>query len=247
MSVTKFFEFSKFEPIKSFYLKDDLNRKVWNKEDKLKPEIRKSLIQIATDFIDNLELDIEIKDIILTGSLANYNWSEYSDFDLHILFDFLDINKDIELVRRLLDAEEKLWKYRHDIQIEGYEVEVYPQNISDPHTSSGQYSIMRDKWIVKPTKENFVPDEDLIKKKAQKITDVIDEIDNDFDENMDYVEIKQKIKKIWKKIKDSRKAGLEKEGEYSVENLVFKLLRRNGYIKRLLDIKTKAYDKQFNK
>ena len=53
------------------------------------------------------------------------------------------------------------------------------------------------------------------------------------------------LKKVWKKIKEGRKAGLEKEGEFSIENLVFKLLRRNGYIQKIMDIRRKAYDKQF--
>jgi hypothetical protein len=57
--------------------------------------------------------------------------------------------------------------------------------------------------------------------------------------------ILDKLKRVWKRIKDARQAGLEKDGEYSIENLIFKLLRRNGYIQRLMDIKREAYDKQF--
>ena len=56
----------------------------------------------------------------------------------------------------------------------------------------------------------------------------------------------EKIDRVWKKIKDYRKSGLESEsGEFSVGNLVFKLLRRNGYIGKVMKMKKDNYDKQF--
>ena len=50
------------------------------------------------------------------------------------------------------------------------------------------------------------------------------------------------INKIRKKLKRFRSTGLEEYGEYSYENLVFKFLRRNGYIGKLLDAKNQLYD-----
>lgn len=238
-------ESEKYDPIKSFHLKKDLNRKIWEENDKINPEIRSSLIRIAEDFIENLEVNIKVKEIMLTGSLANYNWSEYSDFDLHIIFDFKDVNEDKELVRKYLDAESKLWEFKHDIEIEGYSVEIYAEDHEDIHNSTGQYSLKKDEWIIKPKRSNFKLDEDLIIKKSESIMETIEEIEEDYKEGYSYDDLAPRIKKIWKKIKQGRKAGLEKEGEYSVENLVFKLLRRNGYIEKLINIRTKSYDKQF--
>jgi hypothetical protein len=64
-------------------------------------EVREQLLQIANDFYQQTDIDADIKDIILTGSLANYNWSEkYSDYDLHILIDFKDVSDDVELVKK---------------------------------------------------------------------------------------------------------------------------------------------------
>jgi len=246
--IYKFFEYNvgKFEPIKSFYLKDSLNPKVWpDGDEKVNQKIRKDLLEIAEDYFGNLEVNAKLQDIVLTGSLANFNWSEYSDFDLHLIFDFGEINKDEELVRKFLDAVEKVWKLQHDITIEGYEVEVYCQDSKQEHISTGQYSLMEDKWLVKPSKDSFVPDEELIKRKAEQIMSSVEDLENDLEEDQSYDLINAKLKKVWKKIKDNRKAGLEREGEYSVENLVFKLLRRNGYIGKILDVKRKAYDKQF--
>jgi len=246
--IQKFFEYvvDKYEPIKSFHLKDELNPKIWpDGDEKVNQKIREDLLEIANDYFENLEIDAKLQDIVLTGSLANFNWSEYSDFDLHLIFDFGEVNKDKELVKKFLDFAGKIWNTQHDITIEGYEVEIYSQDVDEPHTSTGQYSLMEDKWIVKPTRENFVPDEELIKRKAEQIMSSIEDLESDLEEDKEYDIINSKLKKVWKKIKDSRAAGLKREGEYSVENLVFKLLRRNGYIGKILDVKRKAYDKQF--
>ena len=43
-----------------------------------------------------------------------------------------------------------------------------------------------------------------------------------------------------------RKEGLAREGEFSVENLVFKKLRGEGYIEKLIDLISKAYTKIYN-
>jgi predicted nucleotidyltransferase len=244
----KFLEFKVekgFEPIKSFYLKDNLNSKVWHNFE-IDEEVRESLLKIAKDYIEHLEIDdLEIDDIMLTGSLANYNWSDYSDFDLHIIFDFEKINEDTTLVKKYLQTAGKLWNGEHDLLIKGYEVEVYAQDINEPHVSSGEFSLLNNKWIKKPSKEDFEPDEELIKRKAGVLMDRIDDLEIDFKYHFNYKDLSEKVKKIWKKIKDNRQKGLNKEGEFSIENLVFKLMRRNGYIGKLIDLRNKIYDKQF--
>jgi hypothetical protein len=109
MKVNKYFEFvqADLEPIKSFYIKDELNPKLWDNFE-LDGEVREQLIKIAQDFYESTELKADVKDIILTGSLANYNWSEkYSDYDLHILIDFDDVDDNVELVKKFADAAKK--------------------------------------------------------------------------------------------------------------------------------------------
>ena len=90
MRFQKFFEFNKkdLEPIKSFYLKDELNSKLWEGFE-IDSEIRENLLKIGQDFFETIDVKCEVKDIALCGSLCNYNWSEkYSDYDLHIIIDF---------------------------------------------------------------------------------------------------------------------------------------------------------------
>ena len=246
MRFKKFEEFQEkdLEPIKSFYLKDELNPKLWDNFE-LDEEVREKLLQIAQDFYNSTELEAEIKDIILTGSLANYNWSEkYSDYDLHILIDFDDVDDNVELVKKFVDGAKKNWNDEHDIKIKGYEVEVYIQDIDEPHKSSGVFSLLKNKWKVRPEKVEFIPDEDAISEKAKSIMMAIDDIEEQVDEDK-YSAFKEKIDKVWKKIKKQRQSGLEEGGEYSVGNLVFKLLRRNSYVSKIMELKRYAYDKQF--
>ena len=247
--IKSFLEFNsqaQFEPIKSFYLQDDLNRKIWGEEDKLDSKLKEGLMKISKDYLEFLDIEVELDDVILTGSLANYNWSKYSDFDVHLVFNFSEVDDNTDLVKKYLNSAEKVWKFQHDLNIDGYPVELYCQDSKAQHTSTGIYSIMKDDWIKKPKKEDFTPDEELIKIKARKVMDSIKDLEQDLNSDVDSDEILRKLKKTWKRIKDARQAGLEKEGEYSIENLIFKLLRRNGYIERLLNVKKKAYDKQFN-
>ena len=48
-----------------------------------------------------LGIDFFIHDILLTGSLANYGWSKYSDVDLHIVIDFDESNHNNKLLKRI--------------------------------------------------------------------------------------------------------------------------------------------------
>jgi hypothetical protein len=246
MSIYRFGKFlENLEPLDSFKLKDELNPKIWDNFE-INEEIREQLIQIGKDFFESTKVDAEIEDIILIGSLANYNWSEkYSDYDVHIVVDFDKINDDREFVEQYFKYAKKMWNWLHDIYIEGYEVEVYIQDINHESESNGQFSLMKNEWISKPDKVEFTPNKELIKEKASSVMDLIDELEYEVDKE-DYEVFEKNLKKVWEKIKDFRKSGLESQGgEYSTGNLVFKLLRRNGYISKIMKLKRISYDKQF--
>jgi hypothetical protein len=247
MKVTKFLEFVEkdFDAVKSFHIKDELNTKVW--EDKsMKEEVREKLLTISQDFYNTTSLNVEIDDITLTGSLANFNWSDkYSDFDLHIIIDFEKVNSDTKLVKKFTDSAKNLWNKSYDLYVNGFEVEVYIQDIKEPHRSSGVYSVLNNKWNIEPVKVDFIPDDMDIKEKAKGIMMLVDDLEDEIDK-YDYDEYKKRVKKVWDKIKKYRKSGLESEsGEYSTGNLVFKLLRRNKYIEKVLDLRKESYEKQF--
>lgn len=248
MKYIKYYEVaqSDFDAIESFYVKDNLCPKVWENDNQINTDVREQLLTIAQDFYNSTDLEAEIKDVTLTGSLANYNWSEtYSDYDVHILIDFSEINDDLELVKKYVDAIKNNWNKTYDIKVEGYEVEVYIQSIDEKHRSSGVYSLLNDKWNIRPSKVDFIPDEETIREKAKTVMMMVNDLEKDLEKD-NYKEFTDKIKKVWDKIRRYRKSGLDSEsGEYSTGNLVFKLLRRNGYIGKILDMRRKSYENQF--
>jgi predicted nucleotidyltransferase len=237
------------EILKSFEPKKELNPKVWDLNSgvpAMKSEVRERLLEIANEFIDFLDIDIVITDIILTGSLSNYNWSKFSDFDLHIVTNFSQYPPNqIELYEKLFNLKKIIFNKNHDITIFGYEVELYVQNEVETHFSSGVYSILFDEWSNEPEKENITIDKNLLKEKSKQWMNIIDGvIENIEDEDMDTA--KELVDKYKKKLKKYRTCGLEKDGEYSTENLVFKILRRNGYIEKLHDLSTTILDKKLS-
>ena len=99
----------------SLEIKDSLNMDVWLTEDNIKPGIGSRLIQIDLDFMERLETDPNIvQDIVITGSLANYNWTRYSDIDLHILLDFTHVNENVDLVRDYFNTKKADWNKSPD-------------------------------------------------------------------------------------------------------------------------------------
>jgi predicted nucleotidyltransferase len=236
--------------VSSFKEQVDLNSKIWRKSKgqnyKMDSEVRVKLLEIAYEFISFLDVNIVVSDIIITGSLANFNWSKYSDVDLHIVADFDQFSKkELPLYEELFRLKKTIYNDKHDITIYGYDVEVYVQNESESHFSSGVYSILNDDWLVNPKKENIKIDKNLIKSKAKQWMEIIDEvIENAKDEPME--KAKEIIKKYKEKLKKYRTCGLEKNGEYSDENIVFKILRRNGYIEKLYNFQNKHADKMLS-
>ena len=238
--------------LSSFHIKDELNPKIWTNPDspsdtKMKEEIRLQLIEIADKFIEFLGYDIFVQDITMTGSLANYNWSEYSDIDLHIMYDYKESGPEEELFKDLFKLKKTLFNSTHDITVKGYEVELYVQDTNEPHYSTGVYSVLYNEWIEEPEQENVSIDTDVIKGKVEQWQDMIDTVIEDVEEGDEDLESSiEKIDKLKDKIKKYRQCGLEDEGEYSYENLVFKFLRRNGYIQKLFDYQNDLLDKSLS-
>lgn len=228
--------------LSSFAMRETLNTKIWKSDDKINSIVRKKLLKIADDFMDFLDIPwVEVKDITLTGSLANFNWSKYSDVDLHIIIDYEDIGENEALVKDYLDSKRKIWNDSHNIMIHGFEVEIYVQNEKEPHHSSGVYSLEDNKWLTKPNKTEPKLDKEMIKRKASEVMTKMDDIIELADDGK-YNEVLDEYDTLWEKIKKIRKSGLEREGEFSYENLVFKVLRRSGYIEKFMEIKNNAYD-----
>ena len=214
-----------------------LSRKIWIDENML-PEFREALLKIANAFIDYLGISIDVDDIIITGSYANYNYTEFSDIDLHIVIDFSTLKGDTDLVEEFFNAKKSFWNERHDIELKGIEVELYAQNSDEPHSSPGVYSVEGDKWLVKPKKFKTEVDIDSVMSKYKKFKIEIDESIKESKKE----DSEKPLDRILKKIRKMRKSGLERSGELSDENLTYKVLRSNGDLQKLFDLKYKIFD-----
>ena len=226
-------------------IKEDLDRTIWDEDDQLHSEISEKLLRIANDFYEKLDLPAPILDITFTGSEANYNWTDKSDIDLHILIDYDAVNEDIDLVRKYLMEAKTNWNRNHEIKIKDHEVEIYVQNANEPHHSTGVYSILNGEWEIVPSPADFKVSEDAIKQKADGLVASIELIERLFEEGK-YEEVYGDTDRLRGKLADYRQAGLETGGEYSVENLVFKYLRNEGYLEALSNLKREAYDEMMS-
>ena len=239
--------------LSSFKPKKQLEPHIWINGE-MNSRVRLRLMDIADDFIDTLDVDwVKPKDIILTGSLANYNYSKYSDFDLHVVIDFEEVDDRVNFVKEYFDAKKKLWNEQHEnLKIYGYPVELYVQDSNEFHNASGVYSLNLNAWIRKPSEngiESIKLNKFYIKEKVLKLINKIDELcelaDTETDEYK-LEEVAEKANALFKKIRSARKIGLKRGGEMDSFNIIFKCLRRFGYIGKLSDLKTRTYDKLFS-
>ena len=223
-------------------MQEELNPDIWyydGESYKMKPKIRVSLLDIVKDYTDFIDVELDIDDVTLTGSLANFNWSEFSDVDLHILTDFE--GKD-ELLKKYLDSRRIIWNSLRSVTTKGFDVEIYVQDNNEPHFASGVYSVLYNEWIVEPKQEEVTIDSKKILSKAKNWMSQIDKIETN-SKRVDPEEVLKDIDRFKSKIKKYRGSGLEDKGEYSYENLTFKFLRRNEYLKKLNDVRNSLIDK----
>jgi hypothetical protein len=237
--------------LSSFKVQTNLNPKIWKKSENgivIDSKLRTRLLEIAHDFIEFLNVDFVISDIVMTGSLANYNWSKYSDVDIHILADFNQFS-DVEkpLYEELFFLKKSLYNDKHDIKIFGYDVENYVEDssVQKKVKGIGIYSLLHNEWVSKPNRQSVDINYQQISSKVKQWMNIIDGIvDNTKDEDIETS--KGIIKKCNDKLRKYRESGLQDGGEYSEENLVFKVLRRNGYLQKIRSLSDKIVDKKLS-
>ena len=213
---------------------DSLNPRLWGSDERLRPEVRERLLAIADDFRESLGIDVEVKDITISGSNAAYTYTDHSDIDLHLVAD-LPRADESDVYRELFDAKKYQYNDSHDFRIGGYDVELYVQDARQPHVSQGIYSVINDDWIKVPSRRKPEVNDISVKSKYEDIGQRIDAAIESGDlERMDAMAAK---------IKEMRQAGLAATGEFGPENLAFKILRGNGTLDRLRDARRAAKDR----
>ena len=214
---------------------DELNPKLWDGLE-LKPEVKEKLNEIAEAFKEYLDIPEDaILDERITGSSASYNYTEYSDLDLHLIIDYEKVHEDCPLVEGYLWSYKSQFNANHDISIYGVPVELYAEDSKQEAISNGVYSLMEDRWLKEPKKIPPTDNDEDVQAKYQELKDAIDRCDDS-----------EVANELLDKIYTMRKSGLAEVGEFSTENMAFKLLRNDGSIDKLKKLKKEKVDKQLS-
>lgn len=208
-------------------LHNELNPNIWD-DNKLRSDVRNKIFNIVNEFKSYIDIPINIIDVQLVGSNCNYNYTKYSDLDIHIIINFDELSNNVDLMQTLFNAEKTNFNKDYDININGVNCEIYVEDVRSSAVSNGVYSVMQDCWIVFPKKTTniTIPDySDLFLQYKILVKNALS--DNDVDE--------EQINDIINKLYLLRKNGLAQKGEFSKGNLVFKEIRNLGLLDKLKD------------
>lgn len=214
----------KFEEIEPVPYHKTLNPLLWE-DDHLKEQVRDKLLMIAKNFITFLNVpDLDVADITISGSNAAFGYTNNSDLDLHVV---VNIPKDKPDFVELFDAKKNQYNLEYDITIKQIPVELYVQDSTQKHVSVGIYSVLHDDWLDEPTYDKpTVTSHDVINKAKNYLGRIQHAIRS---RNL------ETATNAMDDIRRLRKAGLDDDGEFGVENLAFKLLRAQGVIDKFRD------------
>lgn len=213
---------------------NQLSPKAWQKN-RLRPEVRYKLLNAAKYFIQSLNVPgFRLIDVVLTGSMANYNYTRFSDFDVHVITNYQDLACD-DVAEELYRAKKSLWNERHDIIVRGHEVEMYVEDQNQPPVSAGIYSLLDDRWLKIPSYNPPKINDAALNSKVQDLIKLIEKTIHTADDAGDIERLSNKLRKM-------RQAGLDANGEYSIENLAYKVLRNLGYLDQLYTVFNRELD-----
>lgn len=236
---------------------DELNPAIWENGDKLKSDIRTKLLTLADVWSKFARIDNDmIRDIIITGGNVNFNYTPFSDIDLHIVVDKQALAGKLygytppkdpvthpvgapasAVMDDYLRGKKKIWGLTHDVRIGAYPVELYAQGTDEGyHDNQGVYSLKDNKWIQEPTHGAFdFANDKALGKKVEIWQKRIDDAVTD-------VAPLAQVEAMKERIAAMRKAGIAKGGEFAFENLIFKALRNSGHLQKLSDYIRKTFD-----
>lgn len=216
----------------------ELNPAIFNQDKKMDSDVRRQLLMIAKDFVEDLGIsDFEVSDVTISGSNAAYSYTKNSDLDLHILVDFNSL-PDSDVYQELFNAKKSLYNDEYDITVRGIPVELYVQDTNQPHVTLGEYSVLNDKWLKIPTKHRANFNHTETKLKFEKLYHLLSLAykAKDYD----------KLLKVLDTLKRYRRAGLDAHGEFGPENLAYKALRNLGLVQDLFDLKSALHSKKLS-
>ena len=208
-----------------FEVHDTLNPKFWL-NNKLIDSVRTKILEIVNQFVSTCDIPLHIVDIHIVGSQASYNYTQYSDLDVHIISNFELVDCSKEILQTAYNSIKTKFNSDYDITIKGVDVELYVEDIKSTVMSNGIYSLYEDTWIKFPKKLTDVPEVDVseeLNKWTARINDAI--------QNHDSAQVESLIDELY----IVRKNSLDIEGEYGPGNQLFKEVRNLGLLDKLKD------------
>lgn len=213
-----------FEFINPVIFHKTLNPKLWDGEE-LREEVLLKLLEHSKLFLEFLKLkEIPLRDIIITGSNTNFTYTDYSDLDLHIIVDYSKVYGG-KLVDDFFHTKKSLWNDTYDISIHGIPVEIYAEDTANP-VEGNSYSLLTREWLVKKPLHQTQYNDRSVKAKFRWIESRLKKAMAAVDDTGD-------LKRIMEALRKYRQSGLDKYGEFSTENLVFKSLRNAGWFEKI--------------
>jgi len=228
---------------------DELNSKFWSGKS-LKPVVRKKLLEIGETWAKWANIpENSIVDVVFVGGNANYNYTDHSDIDVHVIVDREKIPDCPELIDDYFQDKKELWSLTHDIKVYGHDVELYAQDINQLHMASGLYSLLKGEWIRKPEYDPPTIDPKDVSRKVEAYGNEIDSLKKRLksaspEEAQVIMDYAGALKKKLSRARDEKL--VYKGGEFSIENLVFKEMRNNGMFGDLINIRSEAYGKIYS-
>ncbi len=226
---------------------DTLNPIIFDDNDQINKEFREAILKIVSAYVKTMDLpsNTKIKDIVFTGSMANYNYNKDSDIDVHILVDYNQLGGNKDVLMDYFLTKKNDWSEKYDITYKGFPVELFVQDAEEPKSWTAVYSVLNNKWVQKPVKDSSTNiDKNKIADKVRDFANKIDQlviISNSKDHNMN--QITKDVSLIKDQLRKMRQASLESNGELGEDNLVYKLLRSSGYLNKLDKIKIQELNK----
>lgn len=221
---------------------DRLNPALWDSQDRLYPDVRTKLLAYGKAFQAFGHIpDQIVKDIVMVGGNAGYNYSPFSDIDVHVIIDKALVGAGL-IVDQYLKSLKLLWSSKHNITVKGYSLEPYFQDQNEVNQSSGVYSLLRNEWVQKPTHDDSYGKFDSSKELDSRIEHYQKLIDHLIDSGAGV----ERFTELKKKLSNLRKDGLVQGGEFSLGNLVFKGLRNSGYLDKMTKHMIDTVDKQLS-
>lgn len=221
---------------------DTLNPKLWDENNELKPEVRKKIEEIVQKFDDNLkenDVELDVKDITIIGSNANYNYSPDSDVDIHIIADTSVYPDQEDLAMKVYLAYKSLFNNKYDPTLNGIEAEIYVEPDEVHANSNGVYSL-KDGWLKEPEQVD-VPEID-----PNHVQELIQPFEDRYNELINSDPSVSDVDKLIDDIYLQRQQSILKDGEFGDGNICFKEFRNRGYLQNLRDLKVELENKEMS-